>query len=144
MMNWTPVTFGAGGFVPPKINFAPLPVDQPVAMYWLSWIAALGLYFFARNAMQSSIGRAFTAIRDNEVAAQALGIDLFQYKVMAFALSGLFAGTAGALYTGVLGFVGPESFDLLQMVMHKAALGSGRHRFHHGRRHRWNAACDYT
>lgn len=125
MMNWTPVTFGAGGFVPPSISFAPLPVEQPVAMYWLCWIAALVLFFLARNAMQSSIGRAFTAIRDNEVAAQALGIDLLRYKVMAFAMSGFFAGTAGALYTGVLGFVGPESFDLLQMVIHKSALVLG-------------------
>jgi len=125
MMNWTPVTFGAGGFVPPEVSFSPLPVGQPVGMYLLSWVVALGLFFVARNAMQSPIGRAFTAIRDNEVAAQALGIDLFRYKVMAFAMSGFFAGTAGALYTGVLGFVGPESFDLLQMVLHKAAVVLG-------------------
>lgn len=125
MMNWTPVTFGAGGFVPPAVSFAPLPVEQPIAMYFLTWIVTVLMFFFARNAMQSSIGRAFTAIRDNEVAAQALGIDLFRYKVMAFAISGFFAGTAGALYTGVLGFVGPESFDLLQMVIQKASIVLG-------------------
>lgn len=125
MMNWTPVTFGAGGFVPPAVSFAPLPVKQPIAMYFLTWIVTVVMFFFARNAMQSSIGRAFTAIRDNEVAAQALGVDLFRYKVMAFAISGFFAGTAGALYTGVLGFVGPESFDLLQMVIQKASIVLG-------------------
>ena len=125
MMNWTPVTFGAGGFVPPPIDFSPLPLTQPIAMYFLSWIAALALFFVAKNAMESPIGRAFTAIRDHEIAAQSLGIDLYRYKTMAFAMSGFFAGTAGVLYTGVLGFVGPESFDLLQMVIHKAALVLG-------------------
>ena len=125
MMNWTPVTFGAGGFVPPAIDFSPLPISQPIAMYFLSWIAALILFFIARNAMESPIGRAFTAIRDHEIAAQSLGIDLYHFKTMAFAMSGFFAGIAGALYTGVLGFVGPESFDLLQMVIHKAALVLG-------------------
>ena len=79
----------------------------------------------AKHAMESPIGRAFVAIRDGEVAAQALGIDLLKYKSLAFALSGFYAGVAGALYSGMLGFVGPESFDLLQMVLHKAAVVLG-------------------
>jgi branched-chain amino acid transport system permease protein len=65
------------------------------------------------------------AIRDGEVAAQSLGIDLFRYKALAFAMSGFFAGVAGALYSGLLGFVGPESFDLLQIVLQKGAVVLG-------------------
>ena len=125
MTHWTPVTFGAGGFIPPPIDFSPLPVTQETGIYYLSWMAALVLYVFAKHAMESPIGRAFVAIRDGEVAAQALGIDLLKYKSLAFALSGFYAGVAGALYSGMLGFVGPESFDLLQMVLHKAAVVLG-------------------
>jgi branched-chain amino acid transport system permease protein len=125
MMHWDTVTFGAGGFSPPRIDFSPLPLAQPHGMYGLSWLVALGLIWFAWNAMGSRIGRAFVAMRDGEIAAQALGIDLLRYKALAFALSGFYAGTAGALYSGVLGFVGPESFDLLQMVLHKAAVVVG-------------------
>ena len=125
MTHWTPVTFGAGGFIPPAIDFSPLPVTQETGIYYLSWAAAVLLYIAARHAMESPIGRAFVAIRDGEVAAQALGIDLLKYKSLAFAMSGFYAGVAGALYSGMLGFVGPESFDLLQMVLHKAAVVLG-------------------
>lgn len=125
MTHWTPVTFGAGGFVPPAIDFAPLPISQEMGIYYLSWIAAIVLYLIAKHAMESSIGRAFVAIRDGEVAAQSLGVDLFKYKALAFAMSGFYAGVAGALYSGLLGFVGPESFDLLQMVLHKSAVVLG-------------------
>ena len=125
MTHWTDVTFGAGGFVPPPLDFSPLPFNQEQGIYYLSWIAAILLYFVAKHTMESPIGRAFVAIRDGEVAAQALGIDLFRYKALAFAMSGFFAGVAGALYSGLLGFVGPESFDLLQMVLHKGAVVLG-------------------
>jgi branched-chain amino acid transport system permease protein len=125
MTHWTAVTFGAGGFVPPALDFSPLPVSQEQGVYYLSWIAALLLYVVARRTVESPIGRAFVAIRDGEVAAQALGIDLFRYKALAFAMSGFYAGVAGAMYCGLLGFVGPESFDLLQMVLHKGAVVLG-------------------
>lgn len=125
MTHWSDVTFGAGGFVPPALDFSPLPVTQEQGIYYLSWVSALLLYVVARRAMESPIGRAFVAIRDGEVAAQSLGIDLFRYKSLAFAVSGFYAGVAGALYCGLLGFVGPESFDLLQMVLHKGAVVLG-------------------
>lgn len=125
MTHWTDVTFGAGGFVPPPLDFSPLPVDQEIGIYYLSWASAAVLYVIAKRAMESPIGRAFVAIRDGEIAAQSLGIDLFRYKALAFAMSGFFAGVAGALYSGLLGFVGPESFDLLQMVLHKGAVVLG-------------------
>ena len=125
MTHWTDVTFGAGGFVPPPLDFSPLPLTQSEGIYYLSWIAAVVLYLIARRTMESPIGRAFVAIRDGEVAAQALGIDLLRYKALAFAMSGFYAGVAGALYSGLLGFVGPESFDLLQMVLHKGAVVLG-------------------
>jgi branched-chain amino acid transport system permease protein len=75
--------------------------------------------------MRSRIGRAFVAMRDGEIAAQSLGIDLLTYKAMAFALSGFYAGAAGALYSGLLGFVSPEAFDLFQMIIQKAMIVVG-------------------
>lgn len=125
MTHWTSVTFGAGGFIPPPPDFSPLPLTQSEGIYYLSWIAAIVLYLIAKRTMESPVGRAFVAIRDGEVAAQALGIDLLRYKVLAFAMSGFYAGVAGALYSGLLGFVGPESFDLLQMILHKSAVVLG-------------------
>jgi branched-chain amino acid transport system permease protein len=64
-------------------------------------------------------------MRDGEIAAQSLGIDLLTYKAMAFALSSFYAGVAGALYSGLLGFVSPEAFDLFQMIIQKAMIVVG-------------------
>lgn len=125
LWHWESVTFGAGGFPVPEPDFGPLPVSPDYGIYYVSWIVTVALLLFAWRAMRSRIGRAFVAMRDGDVAAQALGIDLVRYKAMAFALSGFYAGAAGALYSAVLDFVSPESFDLFQMITHKAMIVVG-------------------
>lgn len=125
LLHWERVTFGAGGFPVPEPDFSPLPISADHGIYYVSWIVTLALLVLAWHAMRSRIGRAFVAMRDGEIAAQALGIDLLRYKAMAFALSGFYAGTAGALYCAVLDFVAPEGFDLFQMVLHKAMVVVG-------------------
>jgi branched-chain amino acid transport system permease protein len=72
--------------------------------------------------MRSRIGRAFVAVRDGEIAAQSLGVDLLRYKALAFAISGFYAGIAGGLYSAMLNFVSPEGYDLFQMVIQKAMI----------------------
>lgn len=124
-LNWETVTYGAGGFRVPHVDFAPLPIHPEYGIYYLSWIVTLGLIAFAWNAMRSRIGRAFVAMRDGEVAAESLGVDLLRYKAMAFALSGIYAGIAGGLYTATLNYVAPEGFDLFQMVIQKAMVVVG-------------------
>ena len=125
LLHWEKVTFGAGGFPVPEPDFRPLPISADYGIYYVSWLVTVGLLLFAWHGMRSRIGRAFVAMRDGEVAAQALGVDLLKYKAMAFALSGFYAGTAGALYCAVLGFVSPEGFDLFQMILHKAMIVVG-------------------
>jgi branched-chain amino acid transport system permease protein len=125
LWHWQTVTFGAGGFPVPPVSFAPLPISSETGVYYLSWVVAVLLLLFAWRLVRSRIGRAFVAMRDGEAAAQSLGVDVLRYKAMAFALSGFYAGTAGALYSAVLDFVSPESFDLFQMIIHKAMIVVG-------------------
>ena len=125
LAHWDSVTFGAGGFAVPPVSFAPLPIRSETGIYFLTWVVTVLLLLFAWRVVRSRIGRAFVAMRDGEAAAQALGVDLLKYKTMAFALSGFYAGVAGALYSAVLGFVSPESFDLFQMIIHKAMIVVG-------------------
>ena len=66
--------------------------------------------------INSSYGRAFKAIREDEVAAEAMGINTTFYKVLAFAIGALFAGIAGALYGGYLSFITPESFGFMKSI----------------------------
>ncbi|MCC7274832.1 MAG: branched-chain amino acid ABC transporter permease [Alphaproteobacteria bacterium] len=124
-LHWESVTFGAGGFKVPPPSFAPLPLPSNLGIYYLSLLAMAALVAIAWNVVRSRIGRAFVAIRDGEVAAQALGIDLFRYKAIAFGMSGLYAGIAGALHSALLNYVSPEGFDLFQMVLHKAMIVVG-------------------
>ena len=115
MLNWERVTFGAGGFKVPPLTFGPLPAA--LGLYYLSLVLAGLLVGGAWNTVRSGIGRALVAVRDSEVAAEALAIDLARYKAIAFSISALYAGVAGGLYSAILSFVAPEGFDLFQMVV---------------------------
>ena len=124
-LHWESVTFGAGGFKTPPLSFAPLPIDKPRGLYYLSLVLMVALFLFAQNLVASRVGRAFVAVRDGEVAAQSLGIDLVRYKALAFGISGFYAGIAGGLYSAMLNFVAPEGFDLFQMVLQKSMIVVG-------------------
>ncbi len=64
------------------------------------------------------MGRAFTAIRDNELAAAAMGIPTARYTIIAFTWSGFVVGIAGALYAVLVRQVSPEAFNLLELILH--------------------------
>ncbi|WP_289298705.1 branched-chain amino acid ABC transporter permease [uncultured Reyranella sp.] len=64
------------------------------------------------NLMRSRIGRAFVAVRDQDIAAEIIGIDIFRYKLLAFAISSFFAGVCGVLYTYYFGIANYEQFQL--------------------------------
>jgi branched-chain amino acid transport system permease protein len=66
---------------------------------------------------RSRIGRAWVAIREDELAAQAMGINTRNIKLLAFALGASFGGVAGGLFASLQGFVSPESFGLLESIM---------------------------
>lgn len=77
---------------------------------------------FAKNVARSRSGRAFQAIRDREIAAAIIGVNLARYKVGAFALSSFYAAAAGALYGSYLRHVTPEQFDLLLSIQYVAMI----------------------
>ena len=78
-----------------------------------------------QHIVDSRIGRAFIAIRENTDAANAMGINVTYYKVVAFACSAAFTGIAGALYAHYIGFISPESFTLDQSVLFLTAVLCG-------------------
>ena len=118
MLNWESVTLGAGGFKVPPPSFSWLGISSATGVYYLTLAITAGLVAAAWNTVRSRVGRAMIAVRDSEVAAEALGVDLARTKTLAFAMSAFYAGTAGGLYSATLNFVAPEGFDLFQMVVH--------------------------
>ncbi len=71
----------------------------------------------ARNITRTRVGRAFIAIRDSDIAASALGVNLSFYKTLSFAFSACYAGIAGGLYAFILGFINPNIFDLVLSIL---------------------------
>ena len=124
-IQWDAVTFGAGGFHIKPVDFSPVPIPSALGVYLVSWLISLGSIVVAWRMMGSRLGRALVAIRDGDVAAESLGIDLLRYKAFAFAFSGFYAGLAGGLYAALLSFVAPENYNLVQMIMHKAMVVVG-------------------
>ncbi|MGX8708753.1 branched-chain amino acid ABC transporter permease [Caproiciproducens sp. R1] len=98
----TPVTGGAKGFsgIPHYTNI------------WIVLISVILAFIFAWTLTHSKYGRNLTAIREQEVAAQAVGVDTAKNKLMAFVVSAVYAGWAGALYANSLTFLEPKIFNL--------------------------------
>jgi branched-chain amino acid transport system permease protein len=91
-----------GGGVFATIDTPPLRIggwliDTPVEKYYLTLAIVIGLAVFAKNIVRSRVGRAWMAIRDRDIAAEIIGISLFRYKLLAFAISSFYAGVAGGL-----------------------------------------------
>ncbi len=99
-VNWQRITNGSLGLkgIPDHTN-----------LYW-SWGAALVTIFVVKRLVDSSYGRALRAVRDDEVAAQALGVRLFTHKMMAFMLSSFFVGVAGGLMANLISTIDPKVF----------------------------------
>jgi branched-chain amino acid transport system permease protein len=117
--NWVEVTRGSMGIpgVPPP-SIGSFVFNTPVSIYYLYLLVAMACYFFMHRLTRSHIGRALIAIREDEIAASTMGINLAYYKVMAFAFGALWAGFAGSMLAHFLNFVGPQSFTLDESLLH--------------------------
>lgn len=87
------------------------------AYYYLFLALALLLIFVSIRLQDSRIGRAWVAIREDEVAAEAMGIHTRNVKLLAFAMGASFGGISGGLFAGFQGFVSPESFTLFESII---------------------------
>lgn len=108
---------GRQGLHAPELSIGPWELDTDVEFYYLAVFLTVLLALAARNLIKTRVGRAFIAIRDAEIAAETIGIDLVLYKTAAFAVSAFYAGIAGGLYAFVLRFIEPEVFTLMMSVL---------------------------
>ncbi len=91
--------------------------DIPVwtGMFWVG-LGVVGVVLVSRHLAESTHGRALFAIRDDEVAAEALGVDTTRYKVLAFVIGAFFAGVAGGLFAHYLGYLNPSTFSFIKSI----------------------------
>jgi len=88
---------------------------QHTTFFWTFAFAAITVYVVF-NLVNSTYGRGFLAVRDDEIAAEAMGINTTKYKVLAFVLGAFFAGIAGGLYAHFKQFIYPEGFNFMKSV----------------------------
>lgn len=93
--------------------------------YYLFLTLALLIIFVCMRLEDSRIGRAWVAIREDEVAAKAMGVNTRNVKLLAFAMGATFGGVAGGLFAGFQGFVSPESFTLMESIVVLCAVVLG-------------------
>lgn len=124
LLHWDRVTRGPSGILTPHVDYGALGSFEFVH-YYVTLAVVCASVWLTVNLLRSRYGRAFVAIRESEVAAECNGIDLTRYKTLAYAVSALYAGLAGGLFTPLLGIVVPESFDLSQVIVQFAMVTVG-------------------
>ncbi|OUM84624.1 MAG: inner-membrane translocator [Bacillus thermozeamaize] len=118
-LNWDDLTGGYSGIFVNK----PVLFDTEFKFYYVVVVSIVLITWIIYNILRSALGRAFVAIRESEVAAQAMGIHVAFYKTVMFVISAFFTGLAGGLYGYWVGFISPNdftattSFMLLAMIV---------------------------
>ncbi|MCC6949142.1 MAG: branched-chain amino acid ABC transporter permease [Bradyrhizobiaceae bacterium] len=116
--NWESATGGPTGVtgIPYPIIFG-IHFKNEADYYYLIAAIALGVYVLYRNLIRSHRGKTIIAMRDNAIAASAMGIDVPLVRIIVFTISTIFAALAGSLYAHMVRYVAPEAFPLSDSVM---------------------------
>ncbi|SHN74206.1 branched-chain amino acid ABC transporter permease [Cryptosporangium aurantiacum] len=136
--SWTSVTGGFNGrSVPeftlfgfqfadtPALTLLGVPFRESERLWYLGLALALVSYLFARNLLRSRPGLALRTLRDSEVAASVMGVDVQRYKAGVFLVSSAYGGLAGVIYALSIGSVAPESFGLFVSIQYLAMIVLG-------------------
>lgn len=112
--KWDALTNGSVGImgIPTPEGFGLVDFSETIPFYYLALFLMVVAIWIAGRIGNSILGRTFFAIRNSEELAQSLGINLMKNKLLAFVISTVYASLAGALYAGMVGFIGPDEADV--------------------------------
>ena len=117
-------TYGISSISQPVIFGVPF--DTPDKYYYISMPVMLIAVYFSYSILNSSVGRAFMSVKEDPISAAASGIDVKKYKLLAFILSAMFAGAAGAIYAHLPpGYIHPNNYTVIEMVTFLAMVVFG-------------------
>jgi branched-chain amino acid transport system permease protein len=116
ILNLDTLTRGADGLRVPTARLGTLALSTDIARYYLVAGVAAVMVAAAVNLVGTRTGRAFLALRESEIAAQASGVPVAAYRALAFGLSAFYTGVAGGLFAFVVGFLSPDAFDVFLSV----------------------------
>jgi branched-chain amino acid transport system permease protein len=111
-----PFRIGSFSFAKPEVVLG-IPFSGPQKYYYLLLLITIGVIVVNLRLQNSRLGRAWEAIREDEIAAKAMGINTRNVKLLAFAMGASFGGIAGAIFSATQQFVSPESFGLFESII---------------------------
>ncbi len=114
--KWDSVTGGFNGLAVPTPEVFGFPLQGSTSVYYIALFLLIVVLWIANNILRTPFGRALVAIRDSEVSARSMGINVAVYKTIAFAVAAAMAGLAGGLFAQYVNFLAPDSFDVLLSV----------------------------
>ncbi|CAN5433297.1 branched-chain amino acid ABC transporter permease [soil metagenome] len=120
--NWRFLTGGTDAIIAPPVAVGGFTFNSEFRWYWVLVVVAALAVLAATNLFRSSVGRAFVAIRDQDIAAEVIGVDVVRYKLLAFGLSSAFVGLAGALIAHQRSVVTWERFTLEVSILYLAII----------------------
>jgi branched-chain amino acid transport system permease protein len=115
-VQWDTLTKGPEGILLPRATLFGLNVKGDRAFYYVIFVCFMIMTWIAVNLIRTRYGRAFIAIRDNDRAAEGMGIPIFRYKLLSFAISSFYAGFAGGLSAYYIGGITPEPYTLMLSI----------------------------
>jgi branched-chain amino acid transport system permease protein len=116
--HWTGLTGGFSGITVPYASIGGFLFNTEGKQYYLIVGVAVICIFLAKNLLRTRAGRAFVAIRDNDLAAEVMGVNLFYYKMLAFFLGCFLAGIAGSLLAYYYGSISTDNFSFMNSILY--------------------------
>jgi branched-chain amino acid transport system permease protein len=121
-VHWESMTGGIRGINLPAPVVLGVVLDNEFKFYFVTLAVVIICVTAARNIFRTRVGRAFIAIRDRDISAELMGINLLRFKMYAFGISSFMAGVAGCLWVNFLRTVTPEHFPLLESIRYLAMI----------------------
>ena len=118
IQHWTGLTGGFNGISVPYASIGGLVFDTEGKQFYLIMVIVVICIFLARNISRTRVGRAFIAIRDNDLAAEVMGVNLFYYKLLAFFIGCFLAGIAGSLLAHWTGSISTDNFSFMNSILY--------------------------
>lgn len=116
------LTGGTHSLVVPAPRVGDMAVTTVQGMFFIIMPITVLMTFFAKNIVRTGVGRAFIAIRDNDLAAEVMGINVFGYKLLAFFICSIYAGVAGALWAHWMRAINPDHFTFMDSIWYAGMM----------------------
>jgi branched-chain amino acid transport system permease protein len=110
--HWESMTGGVNGMSIPAASVGALVLEGDSRLYYLVLPLTAGMLLFAKNLFRTKVGKAFVAIRDQDISAEVMGVNVFKYKLLSFGVSSFYVGVAGALLGYQARIISPENFPI--------------------------------